>query len=306
MLSRYLSLLLPLLLLSGNTCARSETIVVSIKPLHSLVSHLTEGLQDTHLLLEGHQSPHHLQLKPSQKRLLNSADLFIYASNSVESFVPALKDSLSLEVIALEQASGLSRYKLRGTHNHGHGHDHGSQTEYDGHIWLSVENAQAMARYLAAKLSAIYPQHSQLYQQRLSQLLTSLEQLKQDTHNKLKPFQQAHFLVYHDAFQYFEQEYQLNGAHFITTSPDHAPGIRRIQQLQQLIRELSIRCIFYEPPNKPALIDVLQEASGEPLSIAMLDPIGWQLPAGKPHYFDLMRKTAHTMVSCLGNKATQK
>jgi len=76
--------------ITTNSFAKPATVLVSIKPLHSLVSYITDGVNPTRLLLSQQQSPHHFQLRPSQKRMINNADIFFYSSDNIETFVPAL------------------------------------------------------------------------------------------------------------------------------------------------------------------------------------------------------------------------
>ncbi|NOR43293.1 MAG: zinc ABC transporter solute-binding protein, partial [Gammaproteobacteria bacterium] len=54
------------------------TIVVSIKPLYSLVAHLTEGISKPVLLMKQMQSPHHYNMRPSERRLLANAKMIIW------------------------------------------------------------------------------------------------------------------------------------------------------------------------------------------------------------------------------------
>ena len=105
------------------------------------------------------------------------------------------------------------------------------------------------------------------------------------------------YLVYHDAYQYFEEENQLTGAHFITTDPEHKPGIKRVRELRELIDNEKIQCIFYEPPNIPALLNTLTE--NKSVRLSAIDPAGLHIPMGKQHYFQLLQQTASALSNCL-------
>lgn len=276
--------------------ANTPDILVSIKPLHSLISHITDGVNQTELLLDKQQSPHHFQLRPSQKRMINKADMFFYSSNNLEGFVGNLKSSTdNLEFIELSSIAGLKTRSARSFHSHD-GHDTDT-SEIDGHIWLSIENSQHIARYVSKILSQRDPANTAHYQNNLLSLLSKLENLKKDNSTLLHTIKKQPFLVYHDAYQYFEIENNLSGAHFVTTSPEHTPGIKRIKELKHLIQTENIQCVFYEPPNIPSLLKTLTENS--PVNLAAIDPAGSQLPAGKQHYFTLMQQTASILHTCL-------
>ncbi len=289
-----LSLLL--FFIASNSYARPANVLVSIKPLHSLISHITEGINATELLLKKQQSAHHFQLRPSQKRLINQADIFFYSSDAIESFVPALKNTTeNLQFIPLTDIADIVYLTTRSFDSNKHHTD-----DIDGHIWLSIKNAQQISRYVTEILSKKYPGYASRYQQNLDALLIKLETLKQENASLLSKTKDVPYLVYHDAYQYFELENKLSAAYFITTSPQHSPGIKRVKELKQLIEDKHIQCIFYEPPNIPALVKTLAE--NKSVTLSALDPVGSQIPSGKQHYFTLMQQTAITLNNCLSQK----
>lgn len=283
------------LLFSSNRCyADTPNILASIKPLHSIISHITEGISKTELLLGQQQSPHHFQLRPSQKRLINQADIFIYSSDNIEGFVPGLKNTTNhLLFIQLAEIPGIKSLPVRSFHSHDE-HDHG---HIDGHIWLSLENVIHFSRYISEKLGKLDPANAARYKNNLNNLLIKINKLRNDNLDLLQDIRDKSFLVYHDAFQYFENENKLTGAHFVTTSPEHTPGIKRVKELRQLIRSENIQCVFYEPPNIPSLLTTLTE--NKHIKLTALDPSGSQIGKGKQHYFELMHKTAQSLYDCL-------
>ena len=278
----------------NSSYAGTVKVLASIKPLHSLVSHITEGISQPEILLSQQQSAHHFQLRPSQKRMLNQADIFFYASDNIEGFVPALRDSIkSIRFIQLADAPGIKTLPARSIH-----HDHStSQYNIDGHIWLSIENAKQISRYIAGILSKADSPHAADYQKNLSVLLLKLEKLHEDNLKRLNSIRDEPLLIYHDAYQYFELENKLSHSYFVTSNPEHTPGIKRIKELRRLIKTENIQCIFYEPPNIPPLLKTLAE--GRAIRFATIDPAGTLIPAGKQHYFKLMRQTASTLYNCL-------
>ena len=282
-----------LFLLTPECYAKPVKILVSIKPLHSLISHITDGINQTDLLLTQQQSPHHFQLRPSQKRMINGAELFFYSSDNIESFMPALKHTTQhLQFIQLSQLAAIHSLPVRDLHSH---HEH-SSSSVDGHIWLSIENAKVISQQVTDILSKHSPEHANHYKENLNTLLFKLKQLKQQNLLLLNNYRDRAYLVYHDAYQYFEHENNLTGAHFITTNPEHSPGIKRVKELRKLIDKNNIQCVFYEPPNIPALLKTLTEDKAVYLSA--IDPAGLEIPSGKQHYFQLLRQTATTLHKC--------
>ena len=78
-------------LIISNSAFSSE-IVVSIKPLHSLVSAVAGDNNSVSLLIEGSMSPHNFALKPSHAKLLNNAKIVFYIDNQLESALKRTKD----------------------------------------------------------------------------------------------------------------------------------------------------------------------------------------------------------------------
>lgn len=296
-----------LLALSSTSQANSPRILVSIKPLHSIISHITDGVTQTELLLDKQQSPHHFHLRPSQQRMLNQADIFFYSSPQLEGFVESLKHNTDrLQFVELSSVDSIRSLPARGFHTHEEhtanehkSRDRDSTRNIDGHIWLSIENAKIIAQYTASLLSRKDPENTSRYQANLQALLNKLDTLKKNNFKLLSTINQQAFLVYHDAYQYFELENNLTNAHFVTINPEHTPGIKRIKELKRLINEENIHCIFYEPPNIPSLLTTLSENSE--IHLMAMDPAGSQLAAGKQHYFTLMQQTASILHTCLSN-----
>lgn len=298
-----------LLLITFNSYASTPDILVSIKPLHSLVSSITQGVTTPQLLLEKQASAHNFQLKPSQKRKLSQADLFIYSSNNIESFVDKLEQSQNkTRFVQLSQLNGIERLPNR-SFSHHHDEDESRHNEdvkqdspmgdhnIDGHIWLSINNAKQISRQLSELLIELDPEHKKNYQKNLQTLTLELDKTQSMNTLLLEPIREKAFLVYHDAYQYFERENQLTNAVFVTSSPDVSPGIKRVKQLKQLIQNKNIQCVFYEPPNIPPLLKILTES--HPVKLVALDPTGSQLNAGTDHYIKLMQQTASKVHSCL-------
>ena len=66
---------IPLLWFNLAMAASDLKVVVSIKPFHSLVSTVMQGVSEPALLLSGNNSPHTYSLRPSAAVKLQNADL---------------------------------------------------------------------------------------------------------------------------------------------------------------------------------------------------------------------------------------
>lgn len=167
---------------AASAAAQDLKVVVTIKPIHALVSQVMSGVGTPRVLVDSNASPHTFALKPSDARALNEAHVLFRVSEGVEPFVTRIAASLpkSVEVVNLDQTPGLIKLVRRGggmfeAHGHdgakaggkgGGKHEHHDQahakkgSEIDGHIWLDPENAKAIVDRIATVLSAKAPQHA--------------------------------------------------------------------------------------------------------------------------------------------------
>ncbi|WP_027486406.1 zinc ABC transporter substrate-binding protein ZnuA [Allorhizobium undicola] len=298
-------------------------VVASVKPVHSIVAAIMEGAGSPDLLVEGAGSPHAYSLKPSKARQLEKADLVFWVGPGLESFLEKPLDALSghAEVVELSTAQGVIRLPLReggafDAHDHdheggdhkdhagAHGHDehaHQDAHEHEGmdmHLWLDPDNARAIARTVAAKLAAKDPANAALYDKNLKGFEQRMDALDSELKTSLGPVKDKPFIVFHDAYQYFEHHYQVAVAGSITVSPDVAPGAERVAQVHGKVKSLSAACIFAEPQFPPKLIAVVAE--GTDARTGTLDPLGADIKDGPDLYPTLMRNLAANLVKCLG------
>ena len=114
---------------------------------------------------------------------------------------------------------------------------------------------------------------------------------------RLAAYGYATEIVFHDAYQYFENRYHIRVAGSITVSPETLPGADRISQIHKKVTELGATCVFSEPQFEPKLINVVLE--GTPAKSGTLDPEAATLTEGPNLYFDLMRGIATSLTDCL-------
>ncbi len=280
--------------------ASTPVVVASIPPLHSLVAGVMEGIAEPILLIKGNASVHAYSLRPSQVRALHRAQAVFRIGSNLERFLDKPLAALSREVrvVNLMEWPGIRLLPGRSgglwqrpAHQHG---EHGYQ---DPHIWLDPHNAEVMVTAVVAVLSEKDPEHTARYHANGERLRETLRRLDRELDTTLAPVRKVPYLVFHDAYQYFESRYGLHALGAVVATPERTPGARRLRQVRKLIRERAIRCLFREPQFTPAWLDLLRE--GTPLRIGTLDPLGADLPPGPDLYFTLMRRLAASLTQCL-------
>jgi len=168
----------------------------------------------------------------------------------------------------------------------------------DPHVWLSIANAQAIARIVARELAAIDPPNDARYEANLRQALSQLSGFREALVERLGAVKAAHYVVFHDAYHYFENEFGLQPLGSLTLSPEQSPGARRVLEIKQAIRARGARCVFSEPQFLPGLVHTLAADTGA--TVGVLDPLGAALEPGPQAWFDLMRGLADALADCLG------
>lgn len=301
-------LLTALLLLGMMTAtARAEPpqLVVTIRPLHALVSMVTEGVTEPVLLLNGPASPHDYALRPRDVQRLQRADLVVMMGGGLESFMHRVQGVLPVDsppMIIMEALQGkVLFYPMRtagGYAEHNHAHDQGAgDRAVDPHIWLSVTHAQAIVTHVAAWLGAHDVDNALLYKQNLASALAELSMLDEELRAQLTPLKARPYLVYHDALQYMEQAYGLNNQGAVTLHPGHPISAHRVEEMRNIITKQGAACIFHEAGAPVKALELLAEHNDA--TVQSLDIVGISHPPGSGLYSKMMRQLADDMAYCL-------
>ncbi len=286
-----------LLLLFWSVPATAAThVLVTIKPIHSLVAGVMEGVGKPELLIGGALSEHSYALKPSDARKIEHATVIFEIGPDLETYLMGPLEALGRhsKVIALEQAPDVKLLLARRGGIWGNDHDEGPN---DPHIWLDPQNAIAMTSAIADALQRADPAHGGQYRVNAARQVAALTTLDRELAAKLGPIRNRPYIVFHDAYHYFESRYGLKPAGAVTVAPDRPVGPRRIAQLRNAIVAGHVACVFREPQFPPKLIESLGE--GTTVRIGVLDPLGAELTPGPHLYPELLRGLARSLTGCL-------
>ena len=323
------------LLLIGTSPVRAEIkVVTTIKPLHSLVANVMDGVGEPSLIIEGSTSPHSFTLKPSHAKLLEEADLIFWIGEGIETFMERPLESIvkNAEVVEFMEVESIEKLKFReesifGEHDdhddhddhdeeghddhddhdeeghddhdeeghddhEGHeGHNHG---EFDAHIWLDPSNAKEMVHEIAHELGDLDPANKDKYEANAKTTILALDQLINDVSKDIN--KEAKFVVFHDAYQYFEERFGLRAAGALTLNTDVLPGAKQIDEIQDVIKDKGIKCIFSEPQFNPKIISTIAKDTN--IKTGVFDPLGANINSDKDLYFKLISKLGEELKDC--------
>ena len=348
-------------------------VVTTIKPIHSLVSGVMDGVSNPTLIIEGSNNPHNFSLKPSHAKMLEEADIVFWIGEDLESFMEKPLSSLAKDAIKISflDLPSIEKLKFReknifddhddhdghedeheghddhdhdghkeddhddhghddhdghedeheghDDHDHDghkeddhddhghddhdghedeheghddhHGHHHG---EFDAHIWLDPSNAIEMVLEISHELSEIDPDNAAKYEQNADKMVASLKNLISEVDSTIS--KDASFVVFHDAYQYFENRFGVSSAGALTLNPDVLPGAKQIDAIQDLIQDDNIKCIFSEPQYNPKIIETL--AADMNISTGVMDPLGAFIDQGSEMYNQLILNIANSLKDC--------
>ena len=307
-------------------------VVASIPAIHSLVAGVMEGVGTPSLLVSGGASPHTFSLKPSQARELQDADAVFWVGDNLESFLEkplkalggkaaVVKFSTNDHIELLDSREG-GIWKKDDHDDHddhkGHAHDdhddHGKKEmaakkddhdeheghahgEHDVHIWLDPHNAKEMVEVIAKTLAKVDSANASKYEANAGKIAGRIDKLDHEIEEALAKVKDRPYLVFHDAYQYFENHYGLGAVGSISVSPEHKPGAKRVAELRHVIEDNKAVCIFAEPQFPPNIVQTLLE--GTKARSGVLDPVGGSLPPGPDAWFALMNNLAKSLGICL-------
>ncbi len=180
------------------------------------------------------------------------------------------------------------------THDDGHDHTHG---EHDPHAWLSPENAAHWLNVIAAQLSAADPENAGAYFANAAEARAELDALSAEIEGLLEPVRGGRFIVFHDAYQYFEAAFDFPASGAISLSDAADPSPARIADIQARVEDQGIDCVLAEPQFDPGLVATVMD--GTEADTAVLDPLGADLETGPDLYPQMMRNLAASLAGCL-------
>ena len=303
-------------------------VVTSIKPIHSLVSYIMDGVGKPDVIVDGYNSPHGFSLKPSHAKMLENADLVIWVGEDLEAFLEKpletiVKKAKNIELMDLKGIKKLefreknifeehedhkehaghkehddhkehAGHKEHDDHKEKDGHEGHAHGEHDPHIWLDPINAKVFIKEITKQLIKLDPANSSIYKSNSKKALAEIDKLIKNIKSNLK--KDLRFVVFHDAYQYFENRFGIQVLGALTVNTDVMPGAEQLSEIREVIEHEKVNCLFSEPQFNPAIIKSIAKDTN--VKIGILDPLGAELNKGKNLYFDLLKNMSSSFKGC--------
>lgn len=311
----------------GVAQADIPRVATDIAPVHSLVARVMEGISEPKLIVAQGASPHEYSLRPSEARALQNANLVFWVSPDLTPWLESAIETLAHDAKAVElletdrtielplRESALFETHMHddkhGHEDHGdndkHGHeDHGHEDhhedahghgDHDPHAWLSPENGAAWLDTIAAELAAIDPENAAAYKANAAAGRAELAALGAEIRGILDPVRGRNFIVFHDAYQYFEVAFDFPAAGAISVSDAKEPSPARIAEIHARVKDQNVACVLSEPQfNQGIVASVLD---GSDARTGVVDPLGFDVAPGAALYGQVLRNLATVLADCL-------
>ncbi len=255
------------------------SVLATVKPLQLIAQAVTHGVSDVTTLLPAHVDPHIYALKPSDMRQLNQADLVVWAGPEFETWLakPLRTLESSRQVVTMDAV-----------HREFH---------VDAHPWLGSGRASELARRVAQALVELDPTNAGQYQHNLDEFLTALQAADAEIRGNLRALPNKSFLVYHDAYGSFEDEYGLQAVDEIRPHEEFKAGAGHLMRLRGMVRDQIVSCVVVPAGPMPAEIAIV--AGDYPLRVAVLDPLAGEIKIHRFGYIEFLRQLSERMIDCL-------
>ncbi len=179
---------------------------------------------------------------------------------------------------------------------HGHDDEH-HHDEHDPHAWLDPENAKIWLQAIAAELARMDAANASVYQRNAKTAIADLDALITSTHAQTKNLGDIKFIVFHDAYQYFERRFGVEATGAISLGDASDPSPSRVKEIRDTVSRLGIRCVYTEPQYNPGMVRSVFEST-QVTTIGVIDPLGADIETGKAHYPTLLKALVSSLNQC--------
>ena len=234
-------------------------LLVTIVPQSEMTEFIGGEYVEVTIMVPPGESPHSFEPTPEQMKKVSEATIYFKVGSCVEFEVvhmdTILEQNSDLQVFdCSEDISVISFDEHYGQEEHhedeGEEHDNeeGDEHDHEGtdpHIWTSPVNFKKMAEVVYNGLVEIDPDHQQGYYTNYQAYISKLDNLNTNVSNLLKPYEGKSFMVYHPAWGYFGDTYNLKM--IAIEDEGKQPGPAGIDAIIKQAKNESITVIFVAP-----------------------------------------------------------
>ena len=315
---------------AATASADVPQVATDIAPVHSLVARVMEGLGEPSLVVRPGASPHGYALRPSEAHALSQADAVFWIGPELEPWLEGAIENLAPDAatVALLEVPETDLLEFRtgatfASHahdreereadadadhpadggEHGHddthedAHDH-AQEGHDPHAWLDPENGKVWLDAIAQELSRLDPENAAAYASSAEAGKAEIDAVQAEIGALLAPARGMRFVVFHDAYNYFESRFDIPAAGAISLSDASDPSPARVEEVRDTVRNIGASCVFSEPQFNQSLVRTVTD--GTEARSGVIDPLGAGVDPGPAFYVRFLQSVAEELADCAG------
>jgi zinc transport system substrate-binding protein len=275
-------------------------VIASIKPIHSLVTAVTDGVVEPDLLIGSATSEHTYSLLPADMKKMQTTNVIFITSYDLERFLKRPLQNLkkNITIVELMKSEGMTflpirHLNLNGAEEEEDDHHHGA---IDPHVWLSPDNAIIMVREIEKTMSKKDAKNAAKYKKNAAATIAKIKATADAVKGKLAPYSKTPYITFHDGYQYFEKYFGLNFAGAISIPSHEGISAGRLKEIENITYDKDAKCVFNEPQFSQSAINAISE--NLKINVGSLDYMGMRIEAGKDAYNEILHSLADSMVEC--------
>lgn len=255
------------------------SIVTSFYPMYDFTKNITQDKADVTMLIDGGVEPHDFEPSAKDMAKIQNADVFVYNSNELETWVESvLKNIDTSKVKVIEASEGITL--LEGTHSHDedeedHEEDHDGADEhshiYDPHVWLDPVLAKEEVETISHAIIDLDKTNADYYAKNTADYTKKLNDLNEAFTSGLKDAKNRKFVTQHTAFSYLANQYKLEQVAISGISPDQEPTPKELKEIEDFVTSEKIEVIYTESSASPKIAKTISDATGAKLEV--LNPL---------------------------------
>ncbi|MEW8428096.1 MAG: zinc ABC transporter solute-binding protein, partial [gamma proteobacterium symbiont of Ctena orbiculata] len=286
------SVLLALLLIGLSVIPVSHgadalRVMVSIKPMHSIIAALMAGAGTPELLIDD-QIPYRFTPNEEQQTAMARADIIFWVGAELEPGLAARLNGLppAVKVIELLSHQGMKVLPSRS-----------DPDRRDPYFWLDNRNLLIIIDDIARLLQSADPLRSHLYARNRRNLLARLSRIDREYEYGYRGMKAGLGVQYFDTLHYFEQAYALKIIDHVSATPEGEPDTLALLKVRERIVNGEVGCLLYEKGFPVKHRTLLTADAG--IRQGELNSLGFAMPAGPDLYFEIMAHNTETIRDCL-------
>nr|WGD90757.1 metal ABC transporter substrate-binding protein [Bacillus subtilis] len=239
-------------------------VVTTFYPMYEFTKQIVKDKGDVDLLIPSSVEPHDWEPTPKDIANIQDADLFVYNSEYMETWVPSAEKSMGQSYAVFVSASkGIDL--MEGSEEEHEEHDHGEHDHshaMDPHVWLSPVLAQKEVKNITAQIVKQDPDNKEYYEKNSKEYIAKLQDLDKLYRTTAKKAEKKEFITQHTAFGYLAKEYGLKQVPIAGLSPDQEPSAASLAKLKTYAKEHNVKVIYFEEIASSKVADTLASEIG--------------------------------------------